>query len=388
MEIQSLINYIAEKLIEKEYFIIPKDENGGFITDAKYAILQKTGLNSSLIVELFDADTFTEKDIAEKSLNKPEEHMNIGLINSANIFRIKVYIVSNLHADMIKLFDEYSCKSAIDSKGCATVVLSLESKDIVLSRGIVYPYEKICAVLKECIKSENIEFSDEKADFDELVMQRFVEPASDCQYDNLETPITNYSTIFLGFLFIMSSACLICAVFFAMFGAESKVVSIKQLLLFSLLIGTITFNFHAIGEIVEGNFGSRKYLVIISGGYLSILLAFGLPSVIFNSFIAPSGGLLYIWHRVPDSVKRHTAAKICLSLNTIIVASFSLFLQMAELMISFVFCIGFGFLLSGCLNFNSEFIDTRRKRNFISLAQVSAAAFILIFILRLIISFY
>lgn len=388
MKIQSLIKHMAEELIEKEYFTLPKDENGNFMTSDKYAIIQKTGLDSSCIMEFFDADTFTEEDIAGKSSDKPEEQVNIGLINTDNIFRIKVFIVSNPQTDMIKLFDEYSCKREIWPDNYASLVLSLRSKDIILSRGIVYPYEKICAILKECIKSGITEAVSEKADFDRLVMKRFAEPASVCAYDNLDTPITNYGTAFLGFLFIITFACLVCAAVFAVLGVRSQLISIKQLLFFSVLFGTITFNFYIIGEIVEGNFGTRKYFAIISGGYLSILLTFGLQSVVFNSFIAPCGGLLYIWLRVPDSINKHKAAKICLSSDIIILVFFSLVLQMTELMISSVICITFGFFLSGCLNFDSEFVDTGRKRMFIGLAQASGALFIVICIFRLIFSFY
>ncbi len=370
MNIQSLINSISQKLIDAECYNIPKDENGNFIVDEKYCVLYKTGFESSCIIEVFDSSFFTEEDVTRAFENAPEQAGDIGLINTENTYHIKIFIIKELSNVLIEHIEEYHSKLAGNN---AVLVLSLESKSTVLNRGIVHPYENICIVLTGCMKADQDIGTNSRPDFGQLMEQRFIDPVSEFKDEFITAPINNYVSLFLAMIFLIATTgTTILSVL------SGSIDEILNLLLFIILFGVPVFTFFIIGEKIEGNLGTKKYLLVLLGGFLPSLFLFNPISAVINLSFAPYGSLVYVWWRIPGLLKERKLISCCFYANIVPAVIFAI-KSGFEFIFSFLLSMLFGFLIPGCINFDLEVVKPRIRKSFFIYTIGMSSVYILLF---------
>lgn len=378
MDIQSLISHIAQKLIEAECYNIPRSEGSNLLINEKCCILYKTGFESSCIMEVFDSSHFNEEDISAIMVNHPEKCGNIDLLNTESIQHIKVFIMEKLSNNLLMHIEK--CYE-IHPENNAVLVLSIDFKGILLNRGIVHPYENICNILAESFQTYTTPEAASEPNFEQLMEKRFSGPASEFKFDFIDAPVSNYASLVQIFVFLTISAAIFWSSAISVLLGGGKVnISFEMLLLF-LIVFISLFDSFIIGEKIEGNFGTLKYIIIVISGCLPVLLLFSPFAAIISPSFTLCGSMIYVHLRIPGVIKRQKLCYYCFSANMLLALIFGL-VSGSMYLFSSLTCILFGFLISGCLNFESEAVKPVLRKSFSIYTVGTSSACILLYFLK------
>jgi hypothetical protein len=340
-----------KELMKNDCFIVPKDKSGRFTVKDRYSFIYKTGKNVSTIIEFFDANTILSTNIGKILEFKPEKYHNIGLLNQENVFHIKIFVFEKNYLDLVQEIEKITDNNLTN---LMIIIISLDERKVVFHQGIIYQNHNVYSILIELLKNNFMEITDGETNSDTIICNSKM-PVLKVNFFSNDNTVTYFTATVLLFLFLFY---LVIAIWTGLKVIEGGVF--ENIIIFIVVM----FNFLSLGEFLESNFNSRKFAIVLFGGSFLVIMAFGLKYVV-GPFSVLNGSILYVWLKIRDLFEEDKFILVVFITNLILPYVLCIYTGVLTLLASSGIGVLSGLVLSGCMNFDQEIIDSDQRKNYL-----------------------
>lgn len=342
---------MTKRLIKSAGYLPCKDDKGEWLVGEETSIFYKRDVQESSVIEIIDGDRIGIDQITALLSNSPVFNDQFhGGYPENHLLNIKVFVFSEKpgHGFVACLRDTYSgCSSSFSPIAC--IALCLKSREIFLELGLIYPFHEISNVLSESMREQNEE---ELIDINSIINEKLKGPQSAVMDENEGAEAAFTHLLLKGYLFLWS------------LGLVLKIWTGVDLYIFRdsdiLFVLCNVLTLLVVGEMVEKNFGTMRFLLFLTGGFAGGILCSSF--LLFFVWIAPlCGAFVYLLWHVKDALIGH---------------KLQFFVFLSFLLSVFIYCavIGYaggllgltgipvGFFIAGTLGFEKEVVSLERRK--------------------------
>ncbi|MCX7748945.1 MAG: rhomboid family intramembrane serine protease [Clostridia bacterium] len=354
------IRWISEKLIDKAEYMPPVYGGASGTIREGLDILIKKYPKQVGIIKFIDGESYFDR--GRQSLNdwnlRGFDYPTLNPEESYFLITIFIFLKApeEKWLDVIKndFLNGDFCR-----KNEALLVLDLGKRNMIISSGFVYPFQEVCQLTKNAL-AEFDEKSCSDSDLEKIVSQKLKGPVSALTADSGFAPVSHAIAYGYGLIWLFMTVLGVWSQ-----GAVGAGISV---------IGAV-INIAAIliiGEVIEQNFGSEKYIfILIIGTGMGIFVGIGMEVFLIRkafymiisfstSILSLCGALCYMRFRVRSMFSDNKFIYFSLLCFMVLTLAGS-FLREGPWVVSNAAGFICGFLTAGILNFQNEILDLKLK---------------------------